>query len=279
MANLAELRKEILSARRKLATLARQLTEYDRAQRAQRDPFTLGRLLQRLEKGAREAPLRPETRERLLRWIAYERTLLQEQRRAYQIQFVQQLQEKLKPLGLPLEGQIPRLYAGLYQILPSFEQGTVKITWGPEPVATLKTLEPERIVQALRRHQEALQRPFVAEEFYALLRQAYRRAQQEAGLDRRVPLSLVHRHLTLLLQPKTFWQNPVRSRFREYPRSFFAYDLYRLRQSRYGDRIRLYVATFDQTRDPSEALYVPESPYRGTRYAYLSLEEEHAHQA
>ncbi len=276
MASLADLRKEIQAARRKLTTIARLLAEYERAQRARRDPFALERLLQQLEKQGRDAPLGPETRERLRRWLEYERTLLREQRRTYQVQFVQELQAKLRPLGFSLEGHLPRLYAGLYQILPSFEQGTVKITWGPEPVASLKGLDPGRVAQAIQKHEKALKRPFVAEEFFRLLQQAYRRARQEAGPDRRVPLALVHRHLTLLLQPRTFWQNPVRTRFREYPRSFFAYDLYRLRQSSLGDRVRLYVATFDQTRDPSQALFVPDSAQRGTRYAYLSLEPEEA---
>ncbi len=280
MKTVAELRKEVQGIRRRLDALVKRLSEYERAQKAGRDPFAQERLLQKIEKAAREAPLPPQLQEALSRWARYESTLLQEQRRTYQLRFVRELQQQLAVLGLQLEGNLPHLYVGLYQIVPSFEQGTVKVSWGPEPVATLRSLDPGKVAQAVKSHEKSLNRPFVAEEFFALLQKAYRRARQEAGgLDPRVPLPLVHRHLILLMQPASFWRNPTRSRFQEYPRSHFAYDLYRLRQSSLGNRVRLYVATFDQTRDPSQALYVPDSPRRGTRYAYISLEENHAHQA
>ncbi len=277
---LAQLKRQVRGLQRKLSTLARNLTDYEQARRAGRDPFDLARRLQKLEKQVREAALPDALREDLLRWIQYEHTLLQEQRRGYQVRFVQELAQQLEALGFRLEGQLPRLYAGLYQIFPSFEQGTVKLSWGPEPVVTLKGLDPDRVVRALKEHEKSLQRPFVAQEFFDLLVRAYRRARRETpGQDPRVPLAEVHRQLTLMLQPRSFWQNPVRSRFREYPRTHFAYDLYRLRRSSLGPRIRLYVATFDQTRDPSRALFVPDSDHRGTRYAYLVVEENHAQQA
>ncbi len=279
METLSQLKRQMQSLQRRVGALARALNEYERVRKTKANPFDLAQRLQRILQQAHKVPLPQELQEALDRWANAEQQMLMEQRRGYQLHFVQELERHLQALGLKLEGHIPRLYAGLYQIQPSFEQGKVRVSWGPEPIATLKGMDAARVAKAVQDHEKSLNRPFVAQEFFALLVQAYRRARQEAGLlDRRVPLSAVHRHLTLLMQPRTFWQNPVRARFREYPRTHFAYDLYRLRQSSLGPRIRLHVATFDQTRDPSQALFVPDSAHRGTRYAYLSIEENHAQQ-
>jgi hypothetical protein len=125
----------------------------------------------------------------------------------------------------------------------------------------------DRILKEIQDFEKTLNRPFVAEEFYKLLKQAYRQTVKVEG--ERAPIIKVLQHLVFLIQPKSFWENPSKSNFRGYSRLQFAYDLYRLRKSRLGDRIVLITATFDQTKSRSTALFVPETDEKGSRYAYI----------
>lgn len=275
---LKEILKNLQTLSRQVTQLGKHLREYlKQAEKEEANPFVLEQALKKIERAAEKIEGASDLKRTIRQWITQERALLEPLKQRYRWTYFQRLQKALQSLPLNLTGQDPTFYAGLYTFRPNFERGTLRIFWGPEEIGQTP-LEPERVVQTLRSFEQRLNTPFQAEEFFQQLLKAYRRVLQDSPSSQgRAPLLQILRHLVLLRQPSAFWADPSKRHFREYTRIQFAYDLYRLRRSRYGNRIQLVVATFDQTRDPQQALFIPDGPEKGTRYAYLVIQNAETH--
>ncbi len=277
---LKEFMKELQTLTRQITQLRKHLQTYQKLAEKEANPFLLAQTLKKIERAMEKLALSPALKRTLQQWVSQEREMLEPQKQRYRWTYFHRLQEAVASLNLTLQGQDPNFYAGLYTFRPNFERGTLRIFWGPEEIAQVP-LDPERVVEAIRTFEQHLNTPFHADEFFHLLLTAYRKVVEEGGRTSpqrgRAPLLHVLRQLVFLRQSSAFWANPSKRNFREYSRVQFAYDLYRLRRSSYGSRIQLVVATFDQTRDPHQALFVPDSPEKGTRYAYLVIPHAESH--
>ena len=111
-----------------------------------------------------------------------------------------------------------------------------------------------------------------------MLEKAYKRVLETYNYlpGEKVPIVEVLVELTFLLQDRKFRINPTKINFKEYNRIFFAYDLYRIKNSQEAKEkgLTLYIATFDSTKFKDKVLFVPDNEREGTRYAYLAFEKK-----
>jgi hypothetical protein len=94
----------------------------------------------------------------------------------------------------------------------------------------LKTVDPERIMRAVMQLKRRLyDRPFDPQGFIDGLFAAYKKVNQVEG--RRIgdpaPTQAVYVEYTLSLQPRSFFQDMAKGRFREYDADQFAVDCWR----------------------------------------------------
>jgi len=202
-------------------------------------------------------------------FIKRERMVVESHKRELRYRLAQQLEQRLSKLELTLKGQYPTLRAGLYTMKLDFIRGKVDIFWGPDKVATVD-LNADSIVGEIEKLESLLKGEFDPANYMQLIAQAYMKVIKHKGLTPgdKIMLSELHQQLTIMMQSKAFWVNPIRRNLREYPRYRFAYDMYRVMR-KYGDRIQLTVATFDATKDPEKAIWIPDNDEKGTRYSYV----------
>ena len=152
------------------------------------------------------------------------------------------------------------------------------IYWGPEFIKKVR-LSPSEIAKEIENFEKRLKnRPFELNSYLLLLERAYKRVLESYNYlpGEKVPIVEVLVELTFLLQDRKFRINPTKINFKEYNRIFFAYDLYRIKNSREAKErgLTLYIATFDSTKFKDKVLFVPDNEREGTRYAYLAFEKK-----
>lgn len=138
----------------------------------------------------------------------------------------------------------------------------------------LQELAPETdaILKAHQEQRESLRQGWTPEAFFQALREAYRQACFEGGQrpGERLPLVELLPRVALAFQGKPFWREPVASRFRDYSRARFAFDLGRLRRlgklEQDGWRLSLAPATGGAARRKADVLYLEDGPGRGQYY-------------
>lgn len=268
-----KVKKELQTHSRRVTTLLKLLRTYEKESNSKSNPYILSETLGKIRKILPEIPLNNELKQTLLTKVEKEAEIIEQMKARYRYSYMKGLGDALKQLNLNLSGQYPNLYAGLFTFRPNFQKGTIKIFWCTEEIGETKLL-PSQVLKTLKNFMKSLDTPFVAKDFYMKLKEAYNQVLKTEGnlLERRAPIVGVLQKLVLMQQGKAFWANPTRRNFKEYSRVQFAYDLYRLRRSSFGSGVRLVVATFDQTRDPTKAIFVPDSPEHGTRYAYIIVD-------
>lgn len=182
----------------------------------------------------------------------------------------------LRQAGIPVDGNLPTLRAGVFSLEFSFlAKGACTIWFGPkkERLASCP-LDPEAIASKV----VELDRALLADDpaggdFLADLDRAYRVAAFRKGVadGERVPLPLVMAELAFARQDATFLADPRREHFETFGRVEFAARLSRQRERRHADReLRLDVATMAQTRKPEDHLWVPTGRTGdGTNFATL----------
>jgi len=276
---MEELVQEFKDLQRKINDLLRlfvkfRLLKKDGLNNVYRLETTLFQIKERLKK--LEDHIAPKLRDNFINWIRIEEEMIQGLKQDLRSKFGNELEDILNKNGFRLHGQYPNLYTGLYLIKIEFERGVASIFWGPEFIKKMKP-EPTKIVDSILRFEEGLKgKDWNISDFKERLYEAYKRVIKidKKVLGDKVPIVSVLNHLSFLMQGKKFLASPTKANFREYSRASFGYDLYRLRQSKEGNRFSLFIATYDTTRSKEKVIFVPDSTYEGgTRYAYLSISE------
>ena len=144
----------------------------------------------------------------------------------YQVQFLEDFTKLVQDAGLPLENDFPRLrlLKGIDLEVKFQEKQTVINS------KVLKTVDPERIMRAVMQLKRRLyDRPFDPQGFIDGLFAAYKKVNQEEGcrIGDPAPTQAVYVEYTLSLQPRSFFQDMAKGRFREYDADQFAVDCWR----------------------------------------------------
>jgi hypothetical protein len=144
----------------------------------------------------------------------------------YQVQFLEDFSKLVQEAGLPLENDFPRLrlLKGI-ELDVKFQEKQTELNG-----KVLKTVDPERILRAVTQLKRRLyDRPFDPQGFIDGLFAAYKKVNQVEG--RRIgdpaPTQAVYMEYTLSLQPRSFFQDMAKGRFREYDADQFAVDCWR----------------------------------------------------
>lgn len=176
--------------------------------------------------------------------------------------FGYELEEKLKGIGFELTGHYPLIKVAFYTLEVNFNNLSVIIWWGykQERLGTCKLTSDEVFKNLMEIHNKITQRPFNDREFLSKLYEAYKISlylQNKKSGDQ-APISDVLFAYTFLSQDKKFRENPKKDNFREYPRYFFSYDLYRLKERNINNmELNLIIATRAYTVRPYDFLWIP----------------------
>ena len=144
----------------------------------------------------------------------------------YQLHFLEDFSQLVEDAGLPLENDFPRL-----RFLKGIELEMVfaekRCVLNDKP---LKTVDPARILRAVLALKRRLyDRPFEPQEFIDGLHGAYLKVNQAAGrkTGEPAPILSIYMEYTLSLQPRSFFQDMAKGRFREYDADQFSVDFWR----------------------------------------------------
>lgn len=143
-----------------------------------------------------------------------------------QANFLEDFTTLVQEAGLPLENDFPRL-----RLLKGIElevRFTEKCTLLNGK--TLKTVDPQRIMRAVLALKRRLyDRPFDPQGFIDGLFAAYQKVTQAAGRGdgAMAPVQAVYLDYVLSLQPRGFFQDFAKNKFREYDADQFAVDFWR----------------------------------------------------
>lgn len=144
----------------------------------------------------------------------------------YQVQFLEDFSKLVQDAGLPLENDFPRLrlLKGI-DLEVKFQEKQTELNG-----KVLKTVDPERIMRAVLQLKRRLyDRPFDPQGFIDGLFAAYKKVNQveRRGIGDPAPTQAVYVEYTLSLQPRSFFQDMAKGRFREYDADQFAVDCWR----------------------------------------------------
>lgn len=181
-----------------------------------------------------------------------------------------ELAQHLKEIGITLSGQYPDLKAGLFQIEVNFEQGNTTVWYGPKQERIARcSLQPSAVSDVLKKTQQDIGSKLSPEDFQGKLKEAYM-LSMTGGQP--APIVRVMSFFVWIYQDKKYHIDPSASRYAEYTRMDFSYDLLRLRESLL-DQVRLTVATRSETTDHGQYLWIPDDAKsgKGTRYSHLQF--------
>jgi len=165
--------------------------------------------------------------------------------------------------GINVSGNLPRLRAGVFTLEFEFgKRGCCTVWFGPMKYKLASCpMEAEAIAGQVRDLQgDLFEADWDEGAFLADVEVACRVCSIRLGLQQgdRVPLSMVLSEVAFMLQDRRFLSDPKREFYKSFGRVEFAARLSRLKSWRLGDReLRLDVATMEQTRSPSDHLWVP----------------------
>ncbi len=194
------------------------------------------------------------------------------------VRFGRRLKEMFEEEGLDLEVRGTEYRHGPFVIKADFGAGKAEIQFARETMASGIGLKPKQILKKLKSVQKDLTgRRWDAEDYIKTLFEAYRRTillnRREPGA--RAGIIDVLKEMSFLTQRPAFNKNPSKRNYRGYGRSYFSYDLNRLRRenvlSTNGFRLNLGTATIDYTRDARKSLYLTDGRGGGNYIMYLSF--------
>lgn len=167
------------------------------------------------------------------------------------------------------------MYADPLTFEIDFDAGGAKLLYGHEPICEVE-LDAKALFDARDEAVEQMQaRAVDSEQFFDLLRAAYRTVLAAEGAERgeRVDLVDVLVPLSMLRAPRKDWRTKGVEALEPYPRHQLADQLARLRKDgmleRGGVRLDLGAATGGSTRDKQNVLYIPVGPRDGQYYGSL----------
>ncbi len=189
----------------------------------------------------------------------------------YQLHFLEDFTRLVQDTDLPLENDFPRL-----RLLPGIE---LEVVFTERHTLlngkTLKTVDPERIMRAVLALKRRLyDRPFEPQSFIDGLFVVCREINQAAGrsVGEPAPIQTVYKEYTLSLQPRSFFQDMAKSRFREYDADQFAVDFWRYFSSDVTSTTAGYVPRLNTGR--GIALWLIDTSGERRRFTSLSFHEE-----
>jgi hypothetical protein len=189
----------------------------------------------------------------------------------YQLHFLEDFTRLVQDTDLPLENDFPRL-----RLLPGIE---LEVVFTEKHTLlngkTLKTVDPERIMRAVLALKRRLyDRPFEPQSFIDGLFVVCREINQAAGrsIGEPAPIQTVYKEYTLSLQPRSFFQDMAKSRFREYDADQFAVDFWRYFSSDVTSTTAGYVPRLNTGR--GIALWLIDTSGERRRFTSLSFHEE-----
>ncbi len=204
---------------------------------------------------------------------------LEGQRRAVRAALMGSLRQLSSEAGVELVrlgDAPPTVLLAPLEVELDFEAGKARLSYARRVVAEVPC-EAEAIVEARQRAIDAIRdEALPSEQFFDLLRRAYRLVLTLQGLaeGERVELVDLLMPLSVLREALASWRGV--ERIRVFPRHLLSYQLQRLRREgmleRDGVRIDLGAATGGSTRNKRDVLFVPTSPTEGQYYLTIRME-------
>jgi hypothetical protein len=190
----------------------------------------------------------------------------------YQFHFLEDFGKLVEDAGLPLENNFPRLrFLKGIELEMVFAEKSCVLNDKP-----LKTVDPARILRAVLALKRRLyDRPFEPQEFIDGLYAAYHKVNQADGREtgESAPILPVYMEYTLSLQPRSFFQDMTKGRFREYDADQFSVDFWRyfsssdVSSTSDGHTLRL-------TPGPNNALWLIDASGEKRRITSLSFQKD-----
>lgn len=143
-----------------------------------------------------------------------------------QLSFREDFAKLAEEAGLPVSDDFPRLRL-LQGIELEVEFGQKRTMINGRP---FKTVDPQRLMRlVLTLKRRLYDRPFDPQGFIDGLYQVYDKVRQAAGEPEAAaaPIQTMYLEYTLSLQPRTFFQDMAKGKFREYDADQFAVDFWR----------------------------------------------------
>ena len=144
----------------------------------------------------------------------------------YQVHFLEDFTRLVQDAGLPLDTAFPR-----FRLLKGMD---VEVNFAEKHTLVngkaLKTVDPQRIMRTLLQLKRRLyDRPFEPQTFIDGLFAVYEKVNRAEGrqVGNVAPIQTVYLEYTLSLQPRSFFQDMAKGRFREYDADQFAVDFWR----------------------------------------------------
>jgi hypothetical protein len=186
----------------------------------------------------------------------------------YQLHFQEDFSRLVQEAGWPLDNNFPRfrLLKGM-EVEVSFTEKHTLINDKP-----LKTVDPQRIMRTLLQLQRRLyDRPFEPQTFIDGLFAVYDKINKAEGrqVGDAAPIQTVYLEYTLSLQPRSFFQDMAKGRFREYDADQFAVDFWRYFTSEVSTTSKGHVLRLNAGRN--NALWLIDSDGEKRRITSLSF--------
>jgi hypothetical protein len=189
----------------------------------------------------------------------------------YQIHFVEDFARLVQEAGLPLDHDFPRfhLLKGI-DVEVNFTEKRTLVNGKP-----LKTVDPQRIIRTVLQLKRRLyDRPFEAQNFIDGLFAVYEKINQAAKrhVGDPAPIQTVYLEYTLTLQPRSFFQDMAKGRFREYDADQFAVDFWRYFTSEVSATSKGHVLRLNPGRN--HALWLIDATGEKRQITSLSFHED-----
>jgi len=239
----------------------------------QTNPFVLEGIIKEAQKECDKIKKVNETLELSQRFFQQAKEEISKQKEVYRTRLGSILATQLP--NIKIEGQLPKLKAGLLTLEFILAKMEVRVWYGPQyEVLTKVNLSKTDLAVIVKDIYAQLEKNGQkGETLVALLWEAYKKSLVQTGQSIGMPVSfrILFPHLVWLQQKKDFWLHPRRSNFKEYSRVQLSFDLFRTPQRHYqGREFRLVVASREQTKNKVDFLWVPTN-WQGEGYCFTAI--------
>jgi hypothetical protein len=254
------------------------LKDYEKARTRPADnAYILEKKMNDIEKYVQEkeyGAVIPELQE----WINREKADIDAFKEEFRIAFGQALNTLFQKDGKKIRGQYPVIRVGLYTLKIDFQFGSVALYYGPEieKIRSGIRLHAETVYGIVKQCDDELHaRQLEAADTYEILHNVYKRrlALHGLGFGAKIPIMDVLSGFVLARQSKKFMIDPQSNNFKGISRIALSYLMFALKKTDiFQQNIRLHVATFNETVDKKNALWIPDNEDgEGTHYSHISF--------
>ncbi|MDL1956577.1 MAG: hypothetical protein LWW95_05955 [Candidatus Desulfofervidus auxilii] len=260
MMDKIDLTKQLIQTGTLYEKLAKNIKEYLKAKEKNNSPFILEGILKEAEQKYEKIKSLSITLEITKSFLDQAKKEVNGEKEAYKAKLGSILAAQLPQIKL--QGQLPKLKAGLLTLEFILSKNEVKIWYGPQYELLQKiNLTKIDLAQVIKEIYTQLDKKGVkGEALIALLWRAYKKALIETNgvIGSAVPIKTLFPYLIWLQQKDDFWLHPRRTLFKEYSRTQLSFDLFCTPQRNYKDyEFRLIIASREQTKQKIEFLWVP----------------------